>query len=109
LLKAPRWARCSAALLELTLGLFYSPFLFLRNFVGRTPVVRSRKVRRRIWAELVLAVVVWTFLIAAVAFFGVWKYFLWMYLAPALIAANLQNWRKYIDNAGLTGNTAKNS
>jgi len=109
LLKAPRWARCSAALLELTLGLFYSPFLFLRNFVGRTPVVRSRKVRRRIWAELVLAVVVWTSLIAAVAFFGVWKYFLWMYLAPALIAANLQNWRKYIEHVGLTGNTVNSS
>ena len=47
--KVPRWARCGAALFELTLGLFYSPFLFLRNFLSRSPVVRSRKVRRRIW------------------------------------------------------------
>jgi fatty acid desaturase len=107
--KAPRWARCCAALLELTLGLFYSPFLFLRNFVGRAPVVRSRKVRRRIWAELVLTVVVWAVFIAAVAFFGVWKYFLWMYLAPAIIAANLQNWRKYVEHVGLTGNTANSA
>src|SRR3954463_8955796 len=28
--KAPRWARRLAALLELTVGLFYSPFIFLR-------------------------------------------------------------------------------
>ncbi|MGH8092921.1 MAG: fatty acid desaturase family protein [Chthoniobacterales bacterium] len=109
LLKAPRWARCGAALLELTLGLFYSPFLFLRNFFGRAPVVRSRKVRRRIWAELVLAAVFWTLLIAAATFFGAWKYFLWMYLAPAMIAANLQNWRKYIEHVGLTGNTVNSS
>ena len=107
--KVPRWARCGAALFELTLGLFYSPFLFLRNFLGRTPVVRSRKVRRRIWAELVLTAVVWILLIGAVAFFGVWKYFLWMYLAPALIAANLQSWRKYIEHVGLTGNTVNSS
>ena len=108
-LKAPRWARTCAALLELTLGLFYGPFLFLRTFVGRAPVVRSRKVRRRIWAELALTVVVWTVLIAAVAFFGVWKYFLWMYLAPAIMAANFQSWRKYIEHVGLTGNTVNSS
>src|SRR6478609_11761280 len=62
-----RGARCSAALLELSLGLFYSPFLFLRNFVGRNPIVRSRKVRRRIWEELGLTAVFWTLLVAAVA------------------------------------------
>jgi fatty acid desaturase len=107
--KAPRWARCGAALLELTLGLFYSPFIFLRTFVGRTPVVRSRKVRRRIWTELALSFVVWAALIGAVAFFGVWKYFIWMYFAPALIAANLQSWRKYIEHVGLTGNTVNSS
>jgi fatty acid desaturase len=107
--KVPRWARCGAALLELTLGLFYAPFLFLRTFVGRAPIVRSRKVRRRIWTELIFTVVVWTALIATIAFFGVWKYFLWMYLAPAIVAANLQNWRKYIEHVGLTGNTVNSS
>src|SRR5207237_970969 len=93
--KVPRSARCCAALLELTVGLFYSPFIFLRTFVGRAPVVRSRKGRRRIWAGLALRVVVWTALIAAVANLGVWRYFLWMYLASAIIAARLQTWRRY--------------
>src|SRR4029453_293635 len=41
--------------------------------------------------------------------FGVWKYFLWMYLAPAIIAANLQSWRKYIEHVGLTGETVNSS
>src|SRR5438105_5125644 len=107
--KVPRSGRCCAALLELTVCLFYSPFIFLRTFVGRAPVVRSRKVRRRIWAELALSVVVWTALIAAVAILGVWKYFLWMYLGPAIIAANLQSWRKYIEHVGLTGDTVNSS
>ncbi len=40
---------------------------------------------------------------------GVWKYFLWMYLVPGLIAANLQSWRKYIEHVGLTGNTVDSS
>src|SRR5881397_2129006 len=35
LTKAPRWARCLAAFLELTVGLFYSPLIFLRVFIHR--------------------------------------------------------------------------
>src|SRR6476659_5096815 len=107
--KAPRWARRLAALLELTVGLFYSPLIFLRVFLHRPSLVRSRKVRRRIWAELALTAVVWTAILTAIAFFEVWKYFLWMYLVPGLIAANLQSWRKYIEHVGLTGNTVNSS
>src|SRR2546421_11362034 len=106
---APRWARRLAAFLELTVGLFYSPFIFLRVFIHPRTVVRSRKVRRRIWLELALSFVVWAAILAAVAFFGVWKYWLWVYLAPAMIAANLQNWRKYVEHLGLTGNTVNRS
>src|SRR6266478_4390011 len=107
--RAPRWARRLAAFLELTVGLFYSPFIFLRVFIHPRTVVRSRKVRRRIWLELALSFVVWAAILAAVAFFGVWKYWLWVYLVPAMIAANLQNWRKYVEHLGLTGNTVNSS
>ena len=106
---APRWARLLAAFLELTIGLFYSPFIFLRVFLRPNSIVRSRKVRRRIWLELAMAVVVWAAIYATIAFFGVWKYFLWLYLVPAMIAANLQSWRKYVEHLGLTGNTVNSS
>lgn len=109
LTRAPRWARRLAAFLELTLALFYSPLIFLRVFVHRHSLVRSRKVRRRIWLELALSAVVWPSVLGAIAFFGVWKYFLWLYLAPAMIAANLQSWRKYIEHLGLNGNTVNSS
>lgn len=109
LTRAPRWTRRLAAFLELTFGLFYSPLIFLRVFVGPNSLVRSRKVRRRIWMELSLAVVVWSGTLAAVAFWGVWKYFIWLYLVPAMIAANLQSWRKYVEHLGLTGNTVNSS
>src|SRR3954465_10439486 len=46
LTKAPRWARRLAAFFELTVGLFYSPFIFLRVFIHRRTLVRSRKLRR---------------------------------------------------------------
>src|SRR3954447_16059719 len=109
LTEAPRWARRLAAFLELTVGLFYSPFIFLRVFLHPKTLVRSRKVRRRIWQELALSVVVWSAILAAGAFFGVWKYLLWLYLLPALIAANLQTWRKYVEPLGLTGDTVNSS
>jgi fatty acid desaturase len=41
--------------------------------------------------------------------FGLWRYFIWMYLAPAILAANLQNWRKYIEHVGMTGDTVNGS
>jgi fatty acid desaturase len=105
----PRWARRLAAFSELTAGLIYSPLLFLRSFLRAGSRVRSKKVRRRIWAELALIAFVWIGIVTAVAWWHAWSYFLWMYLAPAVLAANLQNWRKYIEHVGLTGSTVKSS
>ncbi len=105
----PRWKRCLAAFIELNLGLFYSPFLFLRAFLCSRSPVRSKRVRRRVWAELVLTTVVWAFVLWTTATIGLWRYFIWMYLAPAILAANLQNWRKYIEHVGMTGDTVNSS
>ena len=106
---SPRWKRCVAALLELSVGFIYSPLLFLRIFFDRNSSIRSHRVRRRIWTELALAALVWTGIVGAVAFLGAWKYWFSMYLVPGVVAANLQSWRKYIEHVGLTGNTANSS
>src|SRR6185295_19644650 len=87
----PRWRRCLAAFCELNLGLFYSPFIFMRAFLCSPSPVRSKRVRQRIWAEIALTVVFWTLILSAVAMFGGWKYFFWLYAAPAIVAANLQS------------------
>ena len=105
----PRWRRCLAAFCELNFGLFFSPFVFLRAFLSSPSPVRSKRVRRRIWAELVLAATFWTLVLWAMAAFGLWKYFLWLYLVPAFLAANLQSWRKYIEHVGMTGDTVNGS
>ena len=105
----PRWARILAAVLELTCGLIFTPLLFLRTFLRNGSPIRSKKVRRRIWQELALMLVVWLGIIAAVGFFQVWTYFLWMYLLPTFIAGNLQSWRKYIEHVGLTGSTVNSA
>lgn len=107
--KSPRWARCLAAFVELNFGLFYSPFLFWRMFFRKNSVIRSPRVRRRIWAEFVLMIVVWTLILAAVTWWQVWTYFLWLHLLPAFIAGNLQSWRKYVEHIGLHGHTAKSA
>jgi fatty acid desaturase len=105
----PRWARRVAAFCELNFGLFFTPFVFMRAFFHSPSPVRNKRVRRRIWAELVLMIVTWSCVLGAVATFGVWKYFIWMYLAPAFLAANLQSWRKYIEHVGMTGKTVNGS
>lgn len=105
----PRWVRVIAAALELGLGLFFTPFLFIRTFLRRGSPIRNKKLRRRIWAEFALTAGVWVCLLAAVSWWGVWKYFLWMYLAPAFLASNMQSWRKYIEHVGLTGSTVNSS
>jgi fatty acid desaturase len=105
----PRWKRCLAAFFELNFGLFHGPFIFLRAFLCSSTPVRSTRVRRRIWGEFALSIVVWTLVLWAVAAFGLWKYFIWMYFVPAFVAANLQSWRKYIEHVGMTGDTVNGS
>ena len=105
----PRWGRVLAAFLELTAGLLFTPFLFQRTFHRAGSPIRQNKVRRRIWIELGLMVVVWIGILFAVSYLHAWRYFLCMYLVPAILAANLQSWRKYIEHVGLTGNTVNSS
>jgi fatty acid desaturase len=105
----PRWLRVLAAILELCLGLFYTPFLFVRTFLRNGSPIRNKKLRRRIWTEFALTAAVWLCLLLAVTSLSLWKYFLWMYLVPAFLAANMQSWRKYIEHVGLTGSTVNSS
>lgn len=105
----PRWARQLAAFIELNAGLLFTPFLFWRMFFRKGSFIRSRKVRRKIWGELILMVVFWTIVLVTVHWFQVWSYFLWCFGAPAVIAGNLQSWRKYVEHIGLHGHTAKSA
>ena len=50
-----RRARILAAVLELTVGLLYTPFLFIRAFLRAGSTIRKKDLRRRIWAEFLLA------------------------------------------------------
>jgi fatty acid desaturase len=101
----PRAFRILAAFLELSFGLLFTPFLFLRTFLRKGSPIRSPRVRRRIWAEFAFMAAIWGILLGLVAWQGWWKYFLCMYLAPSWIAGNLQSWRKYIEHVGMSGNT----
>ncbi len=104
-----RPARILAACLELTLGIFFTPFLFYRTFFRRNSPIRNRKLRRRISLEIAGVALGWIAILSAVAWFGVWTYFLCIFAIPAVIAGNLQSWRKYIEHVGLTGDTVNSS
>lgn len=105
----PRWFRVLAAALELSFGWIVTPLIFLRAFFRTESPIRSRRVRRRIWAELVLIAIVWAGVVTIVAMSDAWRIFIAMYLLPAWIAGNLQSWRKYIEHVGLTGTTVRGS
>ncbi len=105
----PRSLRILAAVLELTCGLFFTPFLFMRSFFRAGSPIRAPRVRKRIWAELLLTAAVWTAILTTVALTGTWKYLVWLFVIPASIAANLQSWRKYIEHVGLTGSTIRSA
>ncbi|MGB3122021.1 MAG: fatty acid desaturase [Verrucomicrobiales bacterium] len=106
---SPLWLRRLAAFTELNFGLFFTPFLFWRGFFGKDSDIRNKKLRRRIWMELILAVVFWIVAFTVVARFQLWPWYFWNYFAPAFIAGNLQSWRKYIEHVGLSGNTARSA
>jgi fatty acid desaturase len=105
----PRWVRVLSAVLELGCGLLFTPFVFARTFLRADSPIRNKKLRRRIWTEFGLMAGVWVCLLAAVTWWGAWKYFLCMYLVPALLASDMQSWRKYIEHVGLTGSTVNSS
>jgi fatty acid desaturase len=101
----PRWVRVLAACLELTCGVLFTPFLFLRTFLRENSPIRAPKVRIQIWKELLLIAVAWAAIVTTVATFDLWKYFVWMYAVPAVLAGNMQSLRKYIEHVGMTGCT----
>ena len=105
----PRWARVGAAILELTMGLFFTPFLFIRTFLRDGSPIRNKRLRRRIWLEFAAMAIVWTAILTAIAIFDAWKYFLWLHVMPAWLAANMQSLRKYVEHVGLTGSTVISS
>lgn len=105
----PRGKRVLAAILELTMGLFFTPFLFARTFLRAGSPIRNKKLRRRIWWEYALIAVTWMAILATVAWFDAWWYFLWLHLLPASLAGNMQSVRKYIEHVGLTGSTINSS
>jgi fatty acid desaturase len=107
--RMPRWVRVGAAVLELTMGMFFTPFLFVRTFLRKGSPIRNKKLRRRIWIEFAITAAVWTAILTADSLFGGWKYFLWMYFLPAWLAANMQSLRKYVEHVGLTGATVNGS
>lgn len=101
----PRWLRRLAAVAELTLGLVYTPFMFLRTFFRRGSPIREKAVRRRIWAEFALMAVGWGSIVAVIAWREAWMPLLVLYVIPAFLAANMQSLRKYIEHMGMTGRT----
>lgn len=104
-----RPARILAAILELFAGLLYTSFLFIRAFLRTGSPIRKKSLRRRIRAEFSLSAILWIGMLAAIEWWDVWKYFWWLYLAPAFLAANMQSLRKYIEHVGLTGSTVNSS
>ena len=106
---SPRWFRRFIAFVELNAGLIFTPFLFARMFLRKDSFIRNQRVRRRIWMEFALIVLANALIVASVTGGDGWASFVGSYVAPAVIAGNLQSWRKYIEHVGLSGHTARSA
>ncbi len=101
----PRWFRRLVAIFELAFGILLTPTLCLRTFLRHGSPVANPADRRRAWLELLLMAVVWSGIVGAVAWFGVWRHFVLMYVVPGVIAGDMHSLRKYIEHMGMTGST----
>jgi len=99
---APRALRVAAAASELCVGIVFTPLLFLRAFLRPGTAVTDPATRRRVWAEFALIAVVWSAVLGVTAANGLWLNFLMGTLIPAILAGNVQSWRKYVEHVGLT-------
>jgi len=97
------WLRRTAAASELVLGFLHTPAIFLRTFLRPKSPIRNPRVRLYIWLDLVFLTSGWLAILIAVTWTGVWYWFLFMYLVPALMAGFMQSLRKYVEHMGLTG------
>ena len=97
----PRWKRVLAAIGELVFGFFYTPVVFVRGVLVAENL--PRYTARRLVGEYALSAAFWAAALAAIAYFGVWDYFLVGYLVPSMIAGNLQSLRKFTEHMGLLG------
>jgi hypothetical protein len=86
---------------ELLLGFLCTPLLFLRGILVEGGM--SPPAARRLAAEYALCAAWWGLILGAVGFFGVWEGFAVGYLAPSLVAGNLQSLRKFTEHLGLLG------
>ncbi|HZP89087.1 MAG TPA: fatty acid desaturase [Burkholderiales bacterium] len=100
----PRWLRVATAIVELTISFPFTQVQFLRGLfvVGRV----APRTRMRIALEYLLLVTVWGTAVWIVTVNHWWEEFLVVLIVPALGAANVQVWRKFIEHVGLTGHSA---
>lgn len=99
----PRWARILAATAELTVGFYYSPFIFLRGVLVGGNIPRRERVRMLV--EYAAIVAAWGCLLTLVAWRGWWTELTVAYLVPATLAGNMQSLRKFTEHLGLMGDS----
>jgi fatty acid desaturase len=105
----PLRLRRLALFAQLALGIGFMPGLSLRTFLRAGSPMRRRAERRRAWAEYAIMVVVWAGILALVSRTGAWRLFVGVYLAPAVLAGNIQGCREAIEHMGLNGSTRLSS
>jgi fatty acid desaturase len=99
--QAPRWRRLLTAAVELLLGFFYTPVIFLRGVLVARRMPRATV--RRLVKEYAICFALWVAVLSAAIRFGVTKEFIVGYLIPAMLAGNLQSLRKFTEHLGLLG------
>jgi fatty acid desaturase len=105
----PRWLRSLALIGHLGLGILFMPAICLRCFLRNGSPISNRRVRQRAWAEYALMALLWAGILAVTACTDQWVILLATYVAPAILAGNIQGLRECIEHLCLTGSTVQAS
>jgi fatty acid desaturase len=94
--------RRASALLALTVGMVWTPFVLLRSFFHPNSHITDSRTRRLIWLELAGMVAFWAVTVALAVHFELVPVLVFGFLVPAFVAGNVHTWRQFVEHIGLT-------
>ncbi len=95
------WYRRIFCWLEIPLGAFTSPYAYGRLFLHKDSPLTNTKLRATIRREYFGMVIVWSAIVAAMAWWSVWDIFIRAWVIPHLIAGVFQTFRKFTEHLGM--------
>lgn len=99
---ASLWFRRLYCWLEIPFGIVTSPYVYARLYFHKDSPLKDQDVRRRIRNEYIAMALVWSLILAIVAYGSFWREFAIAWVIPHAIAGFFQTIRKFTEHLGMS-------